>query len=334
MSQSLTRMCKDGLPGLSFISNSLFFNSRDFLDGLNSKYVSEWGKLPDAKKRGTLNQEVALIGKQRVSGFALVCGDFIEVFQQYETWVSDTPTSSPNEGEKGEKEVAERKDNAVKRAAVRAQKQVRRLVNANRMRYMWTLTLAPLSDENMRLYECIPLCDQRNYDRIRGIWKNFLKRLKRKFEALRWLVVFELHDSAKTSPEKRKTWHLHFATPDFVPVSWICKIWKHGRVDVQDFQKPKPGKAPRSPVNNPGAYMSKYVGKSFDASTFHRKRYSRSRNTVSPRKISLAQLYSQDKTNFHEVFRNERRVKGEKGELVCLNLTYKIQTKENTSCRY
>jgi hypothetical protein len=324
---SLTKMCREGLGDLPDISNPLIYKTQKFLNALNSKNVKEWGTPPKYVLQPTarkLRHEISYIGKSRESGHALICGDFIEVFEQKESWVSDIPFSWGTLGERNSKQIKEGKEDACRRSAVRAQKQVRRICNANRMRFMWTLTFAPPSKENNGKWDCVPVCEQRSYARVRQIWKSFLKRLRRKYPKTRWLVVFELHDSQKTSEKKRSTWHLHMATPDFLPWEEISALWKHGVVRFDDFAKGNKRSQRSDAVSNPGAYISKYIGKNFDPDNFNKKRYSRSRNTISPKKVSLEEFYANFLGISTEVFRNERRIESEKGELVCINRTFRL----------
>jgi len=239
--------------------------------------------------------DLANVGKHREHGVVYLCGDFVEVCTLISPCVTGLDNSDTRQvRESTEADRQDRQEKSRKKAAWRAMKAIRRLTNVNRCRYMWTLTLAPPSQENKIFYECIPLELQRDYDAVRGLWKAFLRRFKKELggPTFRWILVLELHDSKKTSDEKRGTWHLHFTTPDRLEWEDIMHFWTHGHVRFDDFQRGKKGQR-KGEVRNPGAYMSKYIGKNFDESNFNKKRYTRSRNTLRPTKISLDSWYNQ-----------------------------------------
>lgn len=252
---------------------------------------------PDQIDKGLAQKHVGadirLLGRGSSHGIAYLCGDFVEIITAESDWQEGIPESDKKEAREMGKEEKERRENdAVWRAAYRAQKQIRRIVNANRCQYMWTLTLAPPGELNDKLYKTIPLASQRDYDSIRRVFKGFVRRFRKGAHPFKWIAVFELHDSARTSDKKRGTWHIHFATPDRLEYEDIMHFWSHGVVHFDDFGKPKKG-VRNDEVRNPGAYMSKYIGKNFNKTNLHRKRYTRSRDTLSPHKISLDSFLAQ-----------------------------------------
>jgi len=307
------------------ISNDVFYRSR----ALQARFYQNETR-PRAQRDNVVympENDLANLGKHREHGVAYVCGDFVEVCTLVSTHITGTDTAANAEGIRpsSKEEKDRQKERNIKKSSWRARKQVRRLVNANRCRYMWTLTLAPPSPENKILYDCIPLALQRDYDAVRMLWKAFLRRFKRELggRTFKWILVLELHDSKRTSDEKRGTWHLHFATPDRLEWEDILHFWSHGHVRFDDFQKGKKGRR-KGEVQNPGAYMSKYIGKNFDESNFHRKRYTRSRDTETPRKISLEEwLNCYFSVNDELVFRTEQRFVSQKDgiEYISTNLT-------------
>lgn len=325
-------MMRGDMPGLSRPSNQLLYDTILFLDNLSAKQATTWGNPPSSDAAGAAGPaskfrpgDRRFVGKERCRGHALICGDFAEVYSQIETWVSGAPGNKGISAVRTEPITRDEQEYNAHRCAVRAQKNVRRLVNCNRLNTMWTLTFAPDTPDNQERWECVPLYVQRDYDRVRAIWKSFLKRLARVYPEVRWLVVFELHNSEETSDAKRGTWHLHFATSDFLDWSEISRIWKHGVVRFDDFSKPNHNKGRPGSVHNPGAYMSKYIGKVFDSSNYKRKRFSRSRNTSSPKKISLDAFVSQYLPGSQEIFCNKRIVDTPKGLCVSINRSYRLK---------
>ena len=270
--------------------------------------------------------DMANAGKHREHGVVYLCGNFAEVCVQVSTYV--TGYGSPKEGlqkSEGEDSSEEAGEKNRRKAAYRAAKQVRRLVNTNECRFMWTLTLAPPSDENKINYQCVPLDKQRDYDFVRGLWKGFLRRFRREIKRrFRWILVLELHDSERTSEEKKGTWHLHFATPDRLEWEDIMHYWGHGHVRFDDFQRPKGG-VRKHEVRNPGAYMSKYIGKNFEDSSLHRKRYTRSRNTIIPTRVGVDDfLQNYFRVGMEIAYRTERKfVDNEGNSYESINITYK-----------
>jgi len=242
-----------------------------------------WGKCPA--------NDLSVLGIHRMSGQARICGDFIELYITTSTYtIGSYHKPDKSVTTKGELRAKVERQSSIVRSAKRAEKTVRRLVNTNRLKFMWTLTLAPPSEKNDKIWKCVEIEKQRDISNIKRLFRNFYLRLQRAVSGCKWLVVYELHDSKKTSEEKRGTWHIHFATDTFLPFERMCKLWKHGISRGDDFSKPKRGARDKS-VRNPGAYISKYIGKNFDESNFHIKRYSRSRNMETPTVIGLERFF-------------------------------------------
>lgn len=231
------------------------------------------------------DSDIANIGKSRQQGVAWICGDYIEcVLTSAHFLTGVAPEATPSAPK-----LPETAASIAARTALRAQKQVRRIVNANNFRYMWTLTFCPSNASMSEYYHHgMPTQDQKNYDKVRAHWKSFVRRMYSAFGKFAWLVVFELHNSEKTSEEKRMTYHLHMATNIYMDWFHVSKVWDAGIVRVDDFQrsvKERGGK-----VRNPGAYMSKYVGKNFEKNFPNRKRYSTSRDCKKPKKFLYSEI--------------------------------------------
>lgn len=230
--------------------------------------------------------DIANLGKSRAKGVAWICGDFIEILSSSSSFLYGI---APPKGETKAKKKEDPED-ARKRAAQRAKKQIRRIVNFNRLTTMWTLTLAPAESKHASKYiEPIPIELQSNYHFCRCVWKNFIRRIKSEYPQMRWLCVFEIHNSKKSSDLKRGTYHFHMAVDTFVEWNKMGELWRYGNVRFDDFSAPLKERGGK--VRNPGAYMGKYVGKGFDVSEKNRKRYTKNRLCRTPKSVSLPELY-------------------------------------------
>lgn len=270
--------------------------------------------------------DIALLGKARQGTIVWICGDFVEEILTTSLWISGL-VSDVVESQKtplADKEI-------TRRCATRAQKNVRRLVNTNKFRFMWTLTFrlpnpgkGPLKDET------IPLWAQKDYDAIRKLWKGFLRKLYASFGRFTWLVVFELHNSAKTSGKKRGTYHIHFACNERLAWSEVGRLWGHGFVRFDDFLKHSSTR--KTVVHNPGAYLSKYIGKAFNSENRHRKRFSCSSGIKRPKKVSGAEFDRIAKERgwvLSEVFRREQIFESKNQIYGTLARTHQILVQRN-----
>ena len=229
------------------------------------------------------DSDIANLAKSRMDGVAWACGDFLEIITTSSAYLSGI--EPPKGDEKAKKK--ETLEEMNKRIAIRAQKQVRRIVNTNRFNIMWTLTMCPKTSKYAGNYKKpVPVKDQTDYDKMRKLWKAFIRRLRKAYPGIKWLVVFEFHDSSKTSALKRGTYHFHLAVKQYIPFNIMLNIWQHGNVREDYFNEEKEERGGK--VRNPGAYMSKYVGKAFNRKAIYRKRYTRSRNSLTPKKYSIA----------------------------------------------
>lgn len=257
--------------------------------GNNGEPKGIWGAMPDA--------DLANLGKGRECGVAWICGDYAEVCIVSTTFL--TGVAVPQEKHHHESLTPEE---ISQRVSSRAKKTVRRLCNTNRFYLMWTLTFCPGNSSLAAEYE-EPCCNltQAHYHSVRSLWKRFLRRLKKHDPNVRWLVIFEQHDSNETSEVKRGTYHLHFATDTFLEWKTVMGLWKHGNVRFDNFRKNN--RRRKGGVRNPGAYLSKYIGKDFQAGDEYQKRYTCSRNILRPAKVSLDtfdKMYPGEKTVVYE----------------------------------
>lgn len=260
------------------------------LYGLDGEIEGTCTVLPDA--------DIAQLGKRPQGTVTWVCGDFVEEISTSSLWLTGI---APDHTTGGKPPLSDEEIN--KRCATRAQKNVRRIVNTNRFRFMWTFTFAPYK-EGMNTLETQA---QKDYHEVRKQWKKFLRKVYKAEGKFPWLVVLELHDSTETSDVKRGTYHLHFATNKRLNWKKTGMLWGLGFVRFDDFQKPMAERG--GEVRNPGAYMSKYIGKAFDKQTRGLKRFSCSRDIKRPAKLSgegLEKFLSTNQTTMEEVFKQER----------------------------
>lgn len=271
------------------------------------------------------DDDIAVIAIDRGSDCVRICGDFVEIYITTSHWIEGKGAIKGASHDTNEEKAKERKKNSRIRSAKRAGKTVRRLVNTNRLTYMWTLTFAPPSITNNKSYDTIPLEEQRDAKRVKYLFTRFRLKLEKIYPNFKWLVVYELHDSEKTSDEKRGTWHLHFATERFLDWHLVSQKWKHGVVRFDNFQKAKKGVRDGA-VRNPGAYMSKYIGKNFSDTNMHEKRYSRSRNMQKPVKTTLSEYLCQHPTlkNHTKVFHTFREFECDGVRYYNQNITFKV----------
>lgn len=257
-----------------------------------------------ASARNSMSKSV-LMGVSEHQGILTECGRFLEV------WLSEKPvvlgmcTDRQGVGIS----LPETAENIASRVNHRARKQIRRLVNANDLRGLLTLTLAPPSEENDKKYKTVDIERQKDYSEVRKILHRYQCRLRKRIRANtnkmrllrrsiggcnpRYIAVFELHDSEKTSELKRGTWHIHLAVDcNEVLVSLMRRTWKHGMTDFQDYRYDKEGKLRDEEVSNPGAYISEYIGKEGaqfgEAELRYKKRYTASRGVKRPKKVMIS----------------------------------------------
>ena len=247
--------------------------------------------LVQASDSSRRNSVAEMLGRSRTSGSIVECGRFLEVSLYPEVGFLGNGTGG---GQKKEKEgkKQEDKESIAKRVNHRARKQIRRIVNANDFKGMLTLTIAPPSRENNKKYATIPTSQQRDYNEVRRLFKNFIERCRKADYHFEYLSVFELHNSEKTSPEKKNTWHIHVATKAEGWIEYAARLmWWHGMVDYQDFRYDKKGNLRSEEIQNPGAYIAEYIGK--DGAQFgqeelrNKRRYTTSRGIVKPKRQTL-----------------------------------------------
>jgi len=331
-SETISKWMKGGFPHP--LSNELFYKTQNLADHLSKKEVL----IKEQAKTDLTNpidgiaimpeHEIAILGTHRESSCVRICGDFVELYITTSSYIAGKGATKGVDREKDEDKAKKTKKSSIARSAKRAEKTVRRLVNTNRLDTMWTLTFAPDSEKNREKYRTSTKEEQSDPSFVKTAWRHFYRKIKKDYPKMKWLVVFELHDSEKTSEVKRGTWHIHFATDTRLEWKEVFAVWEWGNVRFDDFSKPKKGSR-RSAVRNPGAYMSKYIGKSFDESNFHVKRYSRSRNMQVPTKMGLAELLTlfPGLAELEETFHTERSYEHDGAKFYSQNITFRKTNK-------
>jgi hypothetical protein len=262
-----------------------------------------------------------------------VSGDYLEVIESDYYQVVDIPC--PPQPERQGKSPRD----SEWRAAYRAQKTVRRLVNENRLYYMATLTFALKNNVKGYHFSLIPRERQVSRDEAYQIWKFFLRRLKRKVRfwgKLKWLMVLERHDSFRTHPMKRDTYHFHVAISRNLGTRFLQSVWRHGIVNYQDFTRTPDGQE-REQIENPGAYISKYISK--DGADENRelgqRRYSSSRNLEKPYKSNIVGIVKEwESVSGSPIFEAEKTVESHDGlwKVKKTYRTYRVRDREELVC--
>jgi hypothetical protein len=128
-----------------------------------------------------------------------------------------------------------------KRSASRARSRVRRYCKANRLGFLWTLTLAEQTADAQEVKALLALFFRLLREHRGG---NFP-----------YVWVIERHKSGKV--------HVHFAINFYVPHRLMQAMWGKGYVFVSSGPKSKKSGARRN-AGNVASYLAKYVGKTFD----------------------------------------------------------------------
>lgn len=177
----------------------------------------------------------------------------------------------------------------------KVKKTIRRLINGNRLYYMYTLTFALEENKNVNgLRFILPEDDQRDREQVLDVWNTRLTDIRRwltqKYHRdFKFVLVLERHDSENTDPRKRGTYHLHLATDKPLDKHELQQHWGYGVVWVDDFKKTKIWDKTLQKyvnvdtgfINDPGRYMADYLEKEIDNPEFLNKHaYSSSRGNL------------------------------------------------------
>lgn len=154
------------------------------------------------------------------------------------------------------------------RAIRRARRQVRWLVKSGEFNRLMTLTTR---------------CAIYDREAFGNTVTAFLKELRKHTGiTFQYVIALEKHNSAKTSEEKRGSWHAHVAVKGRQDYKLLYNLWNkvlggNGAVHVQNWKGSNKG--------SPGmiaSYISKYIGKDLEEADFGKKSYWASKNIPHP----------------------------------------------------
>lgn len=175
----------------------------------------------------------------------------VELYYSRSGWSAGIPRNPQNASCGANYDPAFNKE----RAERRARSQIRRLILAHNLSYMWSFTF---SGEVTDIDEA---------------WKQFrlfYRRLHRHHPDLKYVVVPEL--------QKRGVWHFHMCIDQYIDHGWMSQVWGQGFVFVSTGD-----------ASGASRYLCKYISKSFDDCPTGEHRYKRSRN------MSIEMIEGQDK---------------------------------------
>lgn len=124
---------------------------------------------------------------------------------------------------------------STERAERRARSAIRRYGVANGVTRLLTLTYANQTDDTAQ---------------VRRDFAGFSRRLRREYPDLRWVRVFERHQSGML--------HVHVGLSRYVPKPALARLWSYGFVDVRKIRTKGGG---REDARAAARYLSKYVVK-------------------------------------------------------------------------
>lgn len=270
---------------------------------------------------------------------AKLCGRFVEVCISPENAYSGQGECEKNPAINKPKEP---QDSITKRSAARSRKMVRQLCNCNNMIYMHTLTFAVSHIDYFqgeKPFILIPLESQKDREEVISLWKEFARKMRRraerKKELFRYIAVIEKHEGkrAQDTTIKQGCYHVHFVSDTLYPKRLLQHVWRHGLCNHSDWSK---GRKKRDldaedslpAPDNPGAYLSKYIGKDGEDVESGKKRYWASRNLDKP--VSLAGTeVGTVLAEGREIFRHDTEHKIEDGQIIRhTNITYLLPTLE------
>jgi hypothetical protein len=135
-------------------------------------------------------------------------------------------------------------------------------------------------------------------------WIVFCRKMKKyarkKRQNFRYVALVEKHTGKRAGDTtiKTDTYHIHFCSDRVWPKRLLQSKWRHGFCNFADWRigtrkNDLDAEYGAPPCDNPGAYMSKYLGKDFDSEgeAFGKKRYWCSQHLRKPLKLSQAEAF-------------------------------------------
>jgi hypothetical protein len=225
---------------------------------------------------------------------------------EIDTLIDRLEAENPVESKEKTPMTSEEKQQERERYLRKVKKTVRRLINANRLTYMYTLTFALEENAKVKgLRFILPEGTQRDRHEVFKVWNTRLTYIRRKLKErydreFKFVLVPEIHDGENTDTRKRGTYHFHLATDNPLDKAELQELWGYGVVWIDDFSKDKTYnhqtkqyKTKKADfLNDPGRYMAKYLEKEIeseeeDFETWKQHKYSSSRNLKRPEKLKI-----------------------------------------------
>lgn len=248
-----------------------------------------------SNERGRIRQDKIPFG---FAGFgdtvnAFLCGKYFELTITPEKQHTGFSNSSARGVCNKEPETPE---GILARSAARSRRQIRRLCNCNNLFFMHTLTFAVNHIKYFRgerPFILVPIEVQKDREMVVAFWKAFARKLRKKEEdkgrEFRYIAVIEKHTGkrSKDTTIKQGCYHIHFVSDRLFHKRQLQHMWRHGLCNHSDWTQ---GRKKHDlddtdtlpPPDNPGAYLSKYVGKDAEQAEGGKKRYWASRNLRKP----------------------------------------------------
>lgn len=231
---------------------------------------------------------------------AVLCGEFLEIsiFPESNTTGCDRPT------QEGEPSNPESPESILARSIARSQKRIRQAVNANGLWILHTLTYAiehPRYFQGEKPFVLRSLEWQKNRERVIEDWRIFARKMRRYQEkrrkSFRYVCVIETHEGKRAidTTVKQGCFHIHFVSDEIFPKRLLQAKWGHGLCNFSDWRKGRKSEDMKAEndlpaCTNPGAYMSKYLGKQGEDIEGGKKRYWLSTGLRKPRRVSEKEL--------------------------------------------
>ena len=267
-----------------------------------------------------------------------LAGSFLEIVILPER----TQGPIPKKNAEGKTQGTETPESIEKRSARRAQRRIREIVNSNELFVLHTLTYAishPKYFEGERPFVLIDIEKQRDRAAVIEHWSEFAKRMtayaRRKNIFFKYLCVIERHTGKRTKDNtvKTGTFHIHFVSDRIWPKRLLQHKWKHGFCNYADFRVGTKSRDMQDgydgpPPDNPGAYMSKYIGK--DASkqgeeeAKNKKRYWRNRELDKPVRVHGDEVKDLMRNDYDVVYNKKQRIEVDGREFSIEYLTVRL----------
>lgn len=228
--------------------------------------------------------------------YAYLCGDILEMTAIAEPKAEGVTCPKTPTNKESRESIAER-------SIRRARRNIRMLVNTNKLHRMVTLTMAV---EHIKYrpgekhFDLVTLTEQANRESVVDLWAKYTRKLRDKGIRHDYLAVIELHTGKRAEADtvKKGTYHIHYATNAKISEEdakqVLQPIWNHGFVDIADWEE--------RDIDNPGDYMSKYIGKDFEEAKksgnitqdmlIGKKRFWTSQGLLKPLRLSPNEAYN------------------------------------------